>query len=305
MSNMVLFFLYIFTFVTGVCSLLFSIFFYYKNRLRLWLYYVFFFSVISLKIFLNCLLLYIKLNLQFEMSSQLIIFSASLDLSYLLIFVFPFLFHSLLEISFRKKLDGIFLAVGLAALLLKLTPYIFSFTYLRQYIYIYFNLFRLWLLIFILFYSFLIVLINYRKIHLKDNKELTIISIIFLCFIVLDTEVFAWLLYKGPVNSIHYWLNSIYYLIWCILILLHAMKHYHKYPESPPSMDLNERFIKFHGLSDKECEIVRMILDGKSNRQIGEKLFISIKTVKNHIYNIYQKTGVKNRMELSFLIRNS
>ena len=37
---------------------------------------------------------------------------------------------------------------------------------------------------------------------------------------------------------------------------------------------------------------------------IGEKLFISTTTVKNHIYHIYQKTGVTNKIQLINLINS-
>ncbi|MBP1761223.1 MAG: transcriptional regulator, LuxR family [Firmicutes bacterium] len=59
-----------------------------------------------------------------------------------------------------------------------------------------------------------------------------------------------------------------------------------------------ETFGSMYGLTVRELEIVREILAGKNNNQIGEQLFISPNTVKNHIYNIYKKTGIKNRYEL-------
>ena len=52
------------------------------------------------------------------------------------------------------------------------------------------------------------------------------------------------------------------------------------------------------GLTVRELEIVREIITGKNNKEIGEQLFISPNTVKNHIYNIYKKIGIKNRYEL-------
>ncbi|QXE18900.1 response regulator transcription factor [Clostridium sp. 001] len=41
---------------------------------------------------------------------------------------------------------------------------------------------------------------------------------------------------------------------------------------------------------------------GLSNKEIGNKLFISPNTVKNHVYNIYKKVNVKNKVELINLI---
>lgn len=41
---------------------------------------------------------------------------------------------------------------------------------------------------------------------------------------------------------------------------------------------------------------------GLSNREIGKRLFISPKTVKNHITSIYAKTGARNRVQLVNLL---
>ncbi len=49
------------------------------------------------------------------------------------------------------------------------------------------------------------------------------------------------------------------------------------------------------GLSPRHIEILRLIAAGKSNRAIGESLFISEKTVANHLTTIYTKTGTDNR----------
>ena len=52
-------------------------------------------------------------------------------------------------------------------------------------------------------------------------------------------------------------------------------------------------------LSDREMGIVRLVAQGFHNREIGEKMFISEQTVKNHLYNIYNKLGVSDRLELA------
>ena len=51
-------------------------------------------------------------------------------------------------------------------------------------------------------------------------------------------------------------------------------------------------------LSIQEQKIKELIIAGKSNKEIGAELFISISTVKTHVSNIYQKLGVKSRKDL-------
>ena len=52
-----------------------------------------------------------------------------------------------------------------------------------------------------------------------------------------------------------------------------------------------------HILTRRECEVLQLIADGKSNRGVGEVLYISEKTVKNHVSNILQKMGVEDRTQ--------
>lgn len=52
-----------------------------------------------------------------------------------------------------------------------------------------------------------------------------------------------------------------------------------------------------HLLTRRECEVLQLLADGKSNRSIGEILYISEKTVKNHVSNILQKMNVNDRTQ--------
>ena len=50
-------------------------------------------------------------------------------------------------------------------------------------------------------------------------------------------------------------------------------------------------------LSDREIEVLKLIANGKDNAQIARELFISPKTVKNHISNILMKLQIDNRIQ--------
>ena len=52
-----------------------------------------------------------------------------------------------------------------------------------------------------------------------------------------------------------------------------------------------------HLLTKRECEVLQLLTDGQSNRAIGETLFISEKTVKNHVSSILQKMSVNDRTQ--------
>lgn len=56
-------------------------------------------------------------------------------------------------------------------------------------------------------------------------------------------------------------------------------------------------------ISKRESEIILEICTGKSNKDISEKLFITLQTVKDHNYRIYSKLGVKTRGQLTNLVR--
>ena len=65
-----------------------------------------------------------------------------------------------------------------------------------------------------------------------------------------------------------------------------------------------KQFLSEYNISKREEEVIRQLCEGKANREISQALFISLQTVKDHIYRIYQKTDVKNRVQLINLIQS-
>ena len=60
----------------------------------------------------------------------------------------------------------------------------------------------------------------------------------------------------------------------------------------------------FSVLSPRERQILASIAEGRTNLQIGEKLFISEKTVRNHITKVFDKLGVQSRAQAIVLARD-
>ena len=72
-----------------------------------------------------------------------------------------------------------------------------------------------------------------------------------------------------------------------------------------PRKELKERIEEVkeeYRLTPREKEFVELIYRGKSNKEIAEMLFLSESTVKTHIYNIFRKMGVKNRVSVICII---
>jgi DNA-binding NarL/FixJ family response regulator len=68
-----------------------------------------------------------------------------------------------------------------------------------------------------------------------------------------------------------------------------------------PSALRGERVRKLsasHGLTDRESEILSLLLKGSADRDIAESLSISEGTLKKHIQHIYRKLGISARWEL-------
>jgi DNA-binding NarL/FixJ family response regulator len=56
-----------------------------------------------------------------------------------------------------------------------------------------------------------------------------------------------------------------------------------------------------YGLTPRELDLVAAIVAGDSNRDIADRLAISLQTVKHHLTSIFDKTGVSSRLELAML----
>lgn len=71
-----------------------------------------------------------------------------------------------------------------------------------------------------------------------------------------------------------------------------------------PGADACQLLKERHGISERELEIIQLVAQGRSNKEIADVLFISLQTVKDHISRIYRKLDVSNRVQLTNLFRS-
>jgi DNA-binding CsgD family transcriptional regulator len=72
----------------------------------------------------------------------------------------------------------------------------------------------------------------------------------------------------------------------------------HEYRETDPMLRKLDEIRHAGLLTSRELEIAALLLQGYSNEEIGDRLFVEPGTVKKHLHNIYGKFNVKNRMQL-------
>ena len=76
-----------------------------------------------------------------------------------------------------------------------------------------------------------------------------------------------------------------------------------KKPMRELDLTLSPAFKQRYSLTERECDVIALILRGRRYREVAEELFISIKTVKTHVYHVYEKTSCRGRVDLIRLLQ--
>jgi DNA-binding CsgD family transcriptional regulator len=108
-----------------------------------------------------------------------------------------------------------------------------------------------------------------------------------------------------PLHSLAFY-DALFVLAFYLFNTALVVVYTYQAPEAlmQPQLSLEDFLVKY-GISRREADILRGIYAGKTNQEIANASFISLQTVKDHSSRIYQKTFVKNRAQLSTLIRES
>lgn len=71
-------------------------------------------------------------------------------------------------------------------------------------------------------------------------------------------------------------------------------------PDGPPSAGVEAPAPE--GITGREWEVARLVAEGLANQEIGERLFMSVATVKTHLGRLYHKLQVTNRVQLAIRV---
>jgi DNA-binding CsgD family transcriptional regulator len=161
-------------------------------------------------------------------------------------------------------------------------------------------------IILIIIYELLITLLSYKHIGNKDLKKavnvFTIITLIFLPFFIFEYFRVSIPVFKDVIVLKILSLPA-YFLVINICSLIFANRHFNS-PAFIEDDKLTEFFIKKYSITEKEIEVIELLLAGLTYKQIAENLYIANKTVDNHIQNIYKKLEVTSKIQLFNLVRS-
>lgn len=292
-------FSYIISFLSGMVTITLSYFLYLKNKSKLFRKFKDFFLIFLLTAIFNFLFFY---NEFYILNDKLeIIFDILLGIS--LIFFSYFwiiLLNEIIGIRFRSALNLTFLGVCifLSIYLILLSIFINE----DEAFDIPFMVFIFCFLIYYLFYFIYNIIILFGKVKNITNIRIKIyiLSLIILMLIYIISNFLD--MYDSsfsPIILIYF----LYNIITCFFFYKHYLENYEPVVKKVIPSSIDDIAIEY-SLTDREKEILIYIYKGYSNREIAELLKISPNTVKKHNYRIYKKTGVTNRVELSYIIKS-
>jgi DNA-binding CsgD family transcriptional regulator len=121
----------------------------------------------------------------------------------------------------------------------------------------------------------------------------------FFPFLLLDEFDITLTLHSGKLTALQIQIISfpLLYIIFNSALMYYGFMYYVREKAASPAAVTRE-FLTSFKISERECEVMHLLFEGCSNREISERLFISPATVRNHLHNIFEKTRAKNRVDL-------
>jgi DNA-binding CsgD family transcriptional regulator len=149
-----------------------------------------------------------------------------------------------------------------------------------------------------------ILLSTLKGSDLPATRYIRVFGSWYLAFVVLCMTPMAFSGNHPVFRQLFFLIFLSWHLIPILFMNIYLNKYQKQQDELPDDFEIRlNAFAAEHEISKRECEVIRLICQGLANQEISESLFISLQTVKDHIHRIFVKTGVKNRVQLTNMIR--
>lgn len=312
--NYTLLILYLIAFIIGFSTIFYSVIYYIIERITWLKYYIVFLFLFGFLLLIRAIkllsFLAIPLFLSNGIFNILYYFTLSVSMSLILYFIPAFLYR-FLNLKWKVKENVLYLILSVIFFVLSILGIILNFNF-----YIIANIIFYLLILYLLILGF----INYKNI--KDKMMKLIVKILGLITIFIY-PIMVYQLITINKNSLDIGsidITLVLFYIWWNLVMLGFLLWYFINIIKNKNMFVNESLnnnsndsknienennaIKKElkeeiiNLTKREKQILSYLLSGKTNKEIALILDISLNTVNNHVANIYDKSGVKNRVEL-------
>lgn len=312
--NYILLILYLIAFIIGFSTIFYSVIYYIIERITWLKYYIVFLFLFGFLLLIRAIkllsFLAIPLFLSNSIFNILYYFTLSVSMSLILYFIPAFLYR-FLNLKWKVKENVLYLILSVIFFVLSILGIILNFNF-----YIVANIIFYLLILYLLILGF----INYKNI--KDKMMKLIVKILGLITISIY-PIMVYQLITINKNSLDIGsidITLVLFYIWWNLIMLGFLLWYFINIIKNKNMFVNESLnnnsndsknienennaIKKElkeeiiNLTKREKQILSYLLSGKTNKEVALILDISLNTVNNHVANIYDKSGVKNRVEL-------
>lgn len=312
--NYTLLILYLIAFIIGFSTIFYSVIYYIIERITWLKYYIVFLFLFGFLLLIRAIkllsFLAIPLFLSNSIFNILYYFTLSVSMSLILYFIPAFLYR-FLNLKWKVKENVLYLILSVIFFVLSILGIILNFNF-----YIIANIIFYLLILYLLILGF----INYKNI--KDKMMKLIVKILGLITIYIY-PIMVYQLITINKNSLDIGsidITLVLFYIWWNLVMLGFLLWYFINIIKNKNMFVNESLnnnsndsknienennaIKKElkeeiiNLTKREKQILSYLLSGKTNKEVALILDISLNTVNNHVANIYDKSGVKNRVEL-------
>ncbi len=299
-----IFIYYIVSYSTGIAGLCIMFLLYLKLKAQAILYYIMWLAAFTGLLVLQNIEYYrITIMSKYDTYSTFITIFLYNSFFGIMFYFMPLFFHKIAEKQFSLAHRIIFGLLPAAALFFFFYPYLFKdFERIKMIIFSFKSM--SWIMIGLIAFILAFLLLNLKKVR-NTGKRLIMKFSIVMFFLSIPIIVIE---YSWNFNLTHFIrplsITNFFYFIFNLFSIIFINKYIFAKHVKSLAADITDNFAVQYHITSREKMIMTMMAQGLSNKEIAYELGITSMTVKNHIYNIYQKTGSKSKVEMLILMKD-